>query len=557
MIKARKYLALRQRARTDLYFLANYVLAPSYSRIIVPHAHGAILDHCQKFKGYREAIEPKTGRIVAAELRSPIEDLEGSRDNLILASRGFLKTTIHTIAHGVQWIVNYPDIRMTIGTATAEQNERVISELKGHFQFNNLLRWLFPEFCPPAKKAADWGSRTEFTVPNRKRSSKEPTVMGLSLGKPLASTHHDVMKFTDVVTEANTKTKGQIQETKDWFGYSEPLRERFTSKEGRSNVAWKDVEGTIYDHSDYHAMIVRHQRDLAEAERTWKITVQSCWADKAKRIPRWPERYPAAELDRILNSPEVGPYIFSAQYELNPVDPGSGLATFEQIKFFPAKVARQLMPRYRIATTIDLATLDGTNVKGDYCAMVTGGFDPDGRLDVLSVQRGRFTDEKLIELMFLLQKVYPRNQEFRIQKDQISGGLKTLLRREMEKRRVWLNVRYVPIPSNESKTHRIIRNLRGWFALGLIRFSDAIEGSTRNAIVDEILHFPKGEHDDFLDALADQMHDADGDPSSATIPRGPAEAQEAEMDETRGFNPYGNVWTPEDESACYAEVTGL
>jgi hypothetical protein len=549
---ARQYLAERQRARTDLFWLCNEVLAPPSSKILVRHAHGKIVEHCQQFKGYKELIHPETFRIVASEPICAMWDLEGPRDRMLLVSRGHLKTTIHTIGQAIQWILNYPDVRILLCTATGEQSERIIKEIKGHFQFNPRFRFLFPEFCPK-KSIQDFGNAAEFTVPNRTRKElKEPTVMTASIGKVIASTHHDVVMCSDVVSEANTKTKGQIQEAKDFFGYLEPLRERGPSKNGESNVGWKFVEGTIYDFADYYQTILDHEAQCPADQKQWMITRQSCWVDKEKKIPLWPERFPAKELDRILNSPEVGPYIFSSQYELNPVAPGSGLATKEQIRFFPAHLVKQLMPRYRVYTTIDLATLDGSNVNGDYCSLVTGGWDGNARLDVLSIQNGRFTDKQVVDLMFLIQQMFPSNQEFRIQKDQISGGLKSLLRREMEQKRKWLNVKYVPIPTNESKNHRIIRNLQGWFSLGYIRFADSI--SCKTELIDQILRFPRGAHDDILDALADQMHNEKGESIADAIPRESNPQQELERD--YGFNPYESAHESE-MSEHYAEVVGL
>lgn len=553
---ALNFLRERQRCRTDLFYLCNEILAPPHSKIMVPHAHMPIVNHCQKFLGWKEKIDPETLRIFGGGPVVPMWELEGPRDRLLLISRGHLKTTIHTVGHAIQWILNYPDIRIGVGTATGDQGERIVKEIKGHFQFNPRLRYLFPEFCPPSKRAADFGSATEFTVPNRTRKElKEPTVMNISIGKTVASIHLDVIIASDVVTESNIATKGQIQEAKDFFGYIEPLRERFESKNGQSNVGWKFVEGTIYDFADYYQTILDHEAKLPENERQWKVTKRSCWVDKGKRIPLWPERFPAAELDRILRSPEVGPYIFSSQYELNPVAPGTGLATKEQIHYFPASLVKQLMPRYqKVATTIDLATLDGSNVDGDYVSMVVGAFDRDGRLDVVNIQHGRFTDEQVVNLMFLIQQVYPKNAEFRIQKDQISGGLKSLLKREMEKRKVWLNVKYVPIPTNESKTHRIIKNLRGWFALGLIRFADNL--TCKIALEDEILRFPRGAHDDILDALADQMHNEEGEPVGEVIPRETNPYEPSFDTGLPGFSPYSYTREPE-MTEHYAEVVGL
>lgn len=552
---AKRYLEDRQKCRTDLFFLCNEILArgSGQSRIMVPHAHGPIVDHCQKFHGYEEFIDPATMHIRKAIPLCAMEDLEGPRDNLLLVSRGHLKTTIHTVGHIIQWILNYPNVRILITTATDEKAQLIMAKIKQHFQFNRIFRHLFPEFCP-GKRVSDWGSKTEIIVPNATRHD-EPTIMTAAVGKALASTHHDVIKCSDVVTENNVKTKGQIQEVIDFFGYMEPLRERFESKNGKSNVAWLDVEGTIYDFADFYQMVLDNEAKLPPEQRQWNITKRSCWVDKAKRISLWPERFPPAELDRILRSPQVGPYIFSAQYELNPVAQGQGLATREDIRYFDHRLVPQLMPRYqRVDTTIDLSTMDGTNTKGDFVSMLTAGVDADARLDVFAIQHGRFTDEQVIDLMFLIQQIYPKNNEFRIQKDQlVGGGFKTLLRREMTKRKIWLNVKYVPIPTNENKNHRILRQLQGWFSLGLIRFSDGIPMTTRLALEDEILRFPRGANDDIIDTLADQMHDEHGD-ASGVLPREKTPAEH--MAAVGGFDPFMLESEP-DMNAHYAEMTGL
>lgn len=547
------YLAKRQRARTDLFWLCNEVLAPPDSRIMVPHAHDLIVNHCQKFKGCTEIMDPNALKIVASQQNCRLWDLEGPRSNLLLVSRGHLKSTIHCVGQAIQWILNYPDIRILICSATGPQVAKFLKEIKEHFQFNSRLRFLFPEFCP--KKPNDFGNSEQFTVKNRQRKWKEETVETASIEQAKTGARYEVIIATDVVTENNIRTSGQIQQAKDFFGFLEPLRERGPAKNGKPNPGWKFVEGTIYDFSDYYQMILDHEAKLPAAEKQWKITRQSCWINKEKRITLWPERFPAEELDRIRNSPEVGPYIFSSQYELDPVAPGTGLASKEQIQFFPAHLVRQLLPRYqRVSTTIDLATLDGSNVNGDFVSMVTAGFDSDGRLDVFSIQNDRFTDEQVVERMFLIQAVYPQNAEFRIQKDQISSGLKTLLRREMVKRKQWLNVKYPPIPTNESKTHRIIRQLRGWFALGLIRFADNV--TCKAELIDQILRFPRGAHDDILDALADQMNNGDGEPTDSAIPREAAYYTPDLDTGLPGFDPY-NVPSMSNESECYAAVTGL
>ncbi len=565
------WLALRQKCRTDLEFLSNEVLAPPESRIIVRHAHGCIIDHCQKFFGCYEGTAPNpTGKhsiSVLAFSRPRVEmwDLPGSRDNLLLVSRGHLKTTIHTVAHIIQWIINYPDVRILMCTATDEKAQIIVGKIKQHFQYNPRFRYIFPDFCPSSKKISDWGSKTEFSVPNRTRND-EPTMMTAAVGKALASTHHDVIKASDVVTENNIRTDGQITEVKDFFGYLEPLRERGPAKDGHPNVGWKDVEGTIYHFADYYQMIV--ETEEKREKKAWRVTKQSCWVDDRKTLPLWPERFPAEELHRIEESPEVGPVLFASQYELNPITGVDGLASVDQIKFFPARLIQELMPRYRVHTTVDLSNMD-PSTDGDATVFSTCGFDGDGRCDVLSIIKGRFTLDEVVQWFFRIDQVYPNHISFKVQKDHFARTLWPILQREQAKRGRWLNITLTPISTRISKQQRI-RGLQAWFMQGLIRFADNI--SCKKDLINEILRFPKGAHDDILDTLADQMHNRDGGPSVDTYP----DAQKYSMEELidasgrqrfggnkfQGFDPISQEarWlhdTIEGAHSAYDSVTGV
>ena len=543
------YLARRQRARTDLYWLANEVLSPPDSKILVPETHSILTEHCQKFAGYKELMDPKGLRVAASEPLTPMYELEGKRDRLLLASRGHLKTTIQVIAHSIQWIINYPNVRILICTSTDEKAQLVVGKIKAHFQFNRKFRFLFPEFCPPDKKVSDWGSRTEIVVSNRTRQA-EPTIMTASVGKALASTHHDVIKCTDVVTENNVRTPGQLQEIMDFFGYLEPLRERGESFDGTPNPGWLDIEGTIYDFSDYHATMVDYIRENPECGV--QLTQQSCWIDEEKTKPWWPQRFPAAELHRIRRSPAVGPILFASQYELQPVPPGTGLATQSEIHFFDQSRVKELLPRYTtVQTTVDLAGMDPKSHTSDFTVFNTAGFTRDARVDVLSILRGRYTLDQIVDAFFLVQKVFPKNVKFKVQRDHFARVLEPLMTREMAKRGVYLWIEYTQISTSVSKVQRI-QGLQGWFKMGLIRFSDGITCSSE--LIDEVLRFPKGKHDDILDTLADQFEDAKGHAIGAVIP------QERQIDYENGplmsFDPY-HVDREPDMSRYYSDVTGV
>lgn len=573
----------RHRGRTDLFWLANVVLSPADSRIMQPHAHGCIVDHCQKFVGRRDVLHAMdlrggTPRLVDSQEVVPMWDLQGPRDTMLLVSRGHLKTTINTIAHSIQWILNYPDVRILLVTATEEKAMLIVNKIKQHFQFNAYFRFLYPEYCPDAKKVSDWGSSTQIRVVtpwNKKRGGDEPTIMTAAVGKALASTHHDVIKISDVVTENNVKTPGQIQEVKDFMSYMEPLRERgparcptcrktftttccagVTPDLGLPNPGWLTDEGTIYDFADFHQ--TQLDEDAKRETKMWFVTKQSCWVNKEKRLALWPERFPPAELDRIRDV-KMGPVIFSSQYELEPIRSEEGLATPDEIKFFEAHLVRQLMPRYRVWTTVDLADMD-PQTQGDFVVFTTCGFDGDGRCDVLSIMRGRYSQDYVIEAFFVLQRFFPSNIGFKVQKDHFARTLRTPLQREQAKRNTWLNIEMCPIDTRVSKVHRI-KQLRWWFKQGIIRFADNIP--CKSDLIMEILRFPRGAHDDILDTLADQMQNRDGEPNADAMPDAPRGSYPDPIQDTfLEFDPITKEqrWlrdTINGAHATYDEMTGV
>src|SRR5581483_3196559 len=96
-----------------------------------------------------------------------------AKQRLLLDPRGHFKTTLD-IADIVQWILNFPDIRILIMSGKRDFAMRMLGEVKRHFQHNDKLRAIFPDFCAP--RNAEFGTTEEFTVPARKNFKlREPT----------------------------------------------------------------------------------------------------------------------------------------------------------------------------------------------------------------------------------------------------------------------------------------------------------------------------------------------------------------------------------------------
>lgn len=479
----------RNKARRSLHYLCVKMLG---YEDVTEEVHWDIIDNLQRFQGGTDATDERG--IVTYTPNVPLWHLTGPRNTLILYPRGHLKTSIITIAHTIQWIINYPNIRILISTATGDQCKKMLNEIKGHFQFNKVFRFHFPDYCPVAKRAADFGSQEEFTIPNRTKHYKEPTVSTCSVGKVIAGAHYEVIKNSDLVDKENVKTPGQIADVIGHFGYLNPLLER---SEVPPHNGWIDVEGTRYDFGDLYGRLLD--------SGTYRTVVRPRLGEETV----WPARFPPSELARIEK--EVGPYIFSCQYKNKPIPPEGGLCDPKDIVFLPRAIVGQLLPTLRLHCTIDLHGLEPARNDNDATALTVHGFDRDGRMYVVDIRHGRFTPDKVIWHIFNIHAMYPNLVDFKIEKDAHARVLLPFLQREASKRQRFPVMIPIKRDTHVSKQQRI-RGLQPWFKAGIIRFAEDL--TCKTDLLLEIMQFPSqssGVHDDILDTLADAMQNREGD----------------------------------------------
>lgn len=501
----------RQKCRTDLLFLCNKVIG--YTDVCTK-VHGPLIDRLQKFKGGTDELR-SDGSIVYKPFVD-IWDLDGSRRNLYLDPRGHLKTTIITQAHVIQWILNYPDIRILITTATGDLAEKVLRAIKAPFQFNDKFRFLFNDFCPPEGRSGDWGNMESFTVLARRNTTlREPTCSTSSVGKVIAGSHYEVLKCSDMVDKENVKTPGGIRDVIDHFRYMDPLLERHESSTGPKR-GWTDVEGTRYDFGDLYGTIIdNNTSDLPDSDR-WQIHQRSAELNVTEKVTLWPNRFSWSELKAMERT--MGPQLYSAQMLNSPVPASGGLATLEDLKnqFIPRREITAMLPSLNLHVTVDMAAMDAKREGGDYIVLTCAGFDRQGRMIVIDVRRGHFNETETIDQFYLLARLYPKILDFKIEKEAYWRTLAPFLKREQFKRG-WLPPMVDIKRDNATSKEQRIRGLQPWFAANLIYFAADLPCMTD--LFQEITRFPsRGVHDDILDTLADQLQNWKGGVNPDVVP---------------------------------------
>lgn len=500
----------RQICRTDLLALCKVI---GYADVC-EEVHGEIIRKLQKFPGGRDELLSDAS-IKYTPLQS-LWTLEGSKRNLYLDPRGHLKTTIITQAHIIQWILNYPDIRVLITTATGDLAEKVIRAIKAPFQFNEQFRALFPDFCPADGKVADWGNMEAFTVPARRDMTlREPTCSTSSVGKTIAGSHYEVLKCSDMVDKENVKTPGGIRDVIEHFRYMDPLLERKESPTGPKR-GWTDVEGTRYDFGDLYGTIIDANPDLPQ-DQQWQIHCRTAEVDQTNKVTLWPARFSWEELKAMERS--MGPGLYSAQMLNHPIPASGGLATLEDLKdqWWPRRTINALLPNLNLHCTVDMAAMDAKKEGGDFIVLNVSGFDRQGRMIIVDIRRGHFNEMEVINHFFDIAKMYPKLLDFKVEKEAYWRTLAPFLKREQERRGRYLPPIIDIKRDNSTSKQERIRGLQPWFKAHLLFFPADL--ACRTDLFQEITRFPsRGVHDDILDTLADQLQNREGGVNYDVVP---------------------------------------
>ena len=204
----------------------------------------------------------------------------------------------------------------------------------------------------------------------------------------------------------------------------------------------------------------------------------------------WPEKLSKAKLEEIRQSyiNQGNPDGYSQEYLNKPIDAEN--AYFHRDDFVHSDTPDYL--EYYAA--IDFAITKKT--KSDYTVIAVAGMDNEGLLHIVDIRRGRWDGFEIIENMFWIQEKYEPNL-FIAEKGQIKHTLDAFLNAEMVKRGQYINLHAVtPKVDKEQRAKPLQARMRA----GGVRFNK--EKQWYAGLVDEMLVFPRGQHDDQVDALA-------------------------------------------------------
>jgi predicted phage terminase large subunit-like protein len=338
---------------------------------------------------------------------------------------------------------------------TREQAEAFIREVRGHFEQNLNLRCIFGDL-----KGSIWTDR-KLTVGARKRIAKEPTIFSTGIDGAIISRHFDLIICDDIVDDENSRTESR----------REKLRVRFFKVllpclEPDARLA---VIGTRYHYRDLYA-------NLMESGFIPSATIISALDHEGRSS--WPEKFPAPYLKRLRR--EAGTVIFNAQYQNDTEAMKGAVFKEEWLQFYKA-----LPSALRIYQGVDLSIAQSSN--SDFFAIVTIGVDEWGNIYVLDCYCAR--------LSFRQQTAAIVDRYRRFDPIKVAIESNAYQAAQVECVREFGAIRTAKVFTRYDKLSRAWR-LSAYFEDGRVWF-----GGNMHEIVEQLLAFPQGEHDDLFDAL--------------------------------------------------------
>ena len=172
------------------------------------------------YKDMDESVHLQLGEFVNKRYLDPIDEGKSKPFKLVLLPRGSFKSSVVTIGYTVQSIVKNPNIRILIANEKLDNAKTFLSEIKGHFESNEILRNFYGDFI------SKFGWREDsIIVSKRTKNLKEPTVSCAGVEVVKVGMHYDLIIMDDLVSDQNSTTKEQIDKVKDFYRLALPMLE--------------------------------------------------------------------------------------------------------------------------------------------------------------------------------------------------------------------------------------------------------------------------------------------------------------------------------------------
>jgi predicted phage terminase large subunit-like protein len=404
-----------------------------------------------------------------------------SRRKLVLVPRGHLKTSLVTKAYTIQLLLRNPDLRILICNQVWDKAREMLYEIKQFLTDKSDLPKLFGNFVSERWREDD------IVLSHRRKALAAPSIGTSGVEAELTSSHYDVIFCDDLQGEKNYQTPEAREKVKRYYRSMIDLLEP-----GGQLI----VIGTRWHLDDVYQYILDNEAEY------YDVTVRRIVEDGqiifpkkfAKRIDALTKTWQPAEatcMDFINYLKRRPSEEFASQYMNNPIDSENQIFKSSYFKYWSTRP-----PRLHVSMTIDPAISEKQNA--DYFVIDVSGMDENHNIYRLDYAKGRWkVSEQIDQIFAMVSKWHPSAVGLETVAYQLA--LKSYLEEAMRMRKVYFPITELKRNTTEKKEYRI-KSLEPFFRDGKYFLAPWMK-----SFEEEALSFPKGRHDDELDAAASQL----------------------------------------------------
>lgn len=443
--KLRQYLLAIFKRRENIHLFGWFVARP-YFPLETPLFHKEILD----------LISDKNNRRIG-----------------VIAPRGHAKSTTVDMTYPLWAGCFQQEEFVVIISDTYTQAAEFINALKDEFEHNPKIKWLFGNM-----RGDDWQDG-EFVLSNGIKYAAKGSGMKIR-GIRHRHTRPTLMIFDDIENDENIKSAEQRQKLYHWFTKAAIPA---LARGGRAVVI-----GTIL-HFDSLVNKVMKQQDVFKSWQTrvfYAITTEEDGTERAL----WSEHRSLEKLRAMRDDPSdqdfIGSITFAQEYQHKPFSEEDAIIQPDWIKECEPSQVPDKHTRLARVLTIDPAASERQTA--DFTAMIVADLYTDGNVYIRAIRNQRTSPSVTADTVRELDEIY-KPQVIGIEK----GALGLVFRDLLE------GLPVIGLEPDKDKVRRLLAVSR-FFEAGRVYTVKNIQNG--QAFREQLIEFPKGTHDDMVDAAA-------------------------------------------------------
>jgi len=392
-----------------------------------------------------------------------------------------------------------PEFIAWIGEAQDQATDN-LAWIQNHIYSNEAIHYYFGDL------QGDKWTKAEITLTNGCRMIAKGTSQRLR-GKKQLSTRYTGIILDDFESELNTKTPEARQQIKDWVTAAVYPAIDFD----KGGFLW--CNGTIVHYDSFLNGLVKNYEAAMNTgeEYSWNVTTYKAILDNGN--PLWPSRWPLKKLEerKQFYIDSGTPAKFYQEYMNQAKSPEDQIFSEEDINdgLYKGKL------RFRDETqswylTLDDGRTEHVNIymgvdpastlstRNDYSVIMVIGVTADFDYYVLEYWRKRVLPMECADEIFKIAERYKPVKRINIETISYQEMLRDYVHKRSKKEGKFLPGIEQGIKGygNQKKKDRLFEGLQPMFKAGAVHLKKDM-----HEFIGELLDFPKGSHDDTIDAF--------------------------------------------------------